>query len=326
MPDQRNGRQAARLTWLLTYPERMTPPDPESLRLLVLVGELGSIGAAAAELRVSQPSASKRLSRLERQLALPLVERTRQGCTLTPAGVMVCDWAKQVLAHVDGLMNGVRALRAQHEAKLRVAASMTVAEYLVPRWISQLRRTLPDVHLELDVANSLSVAEAVRHGHADLGFIETPVPPEGVSVRFVTRDRMVVVAPPEHPWARLRRPLTATELAATPLIVREHGSGTRETLYRALAGVGADPVTPLLELRSTTAARNAVVAGAGPAVLSVLAVATDLAEQRLVDVPVAALDLHRPLHAVWRCGLQLTGSAAALLATAMRTPEASPTE
>ncbi|MEV0697833.1 LysR family transcriptional regulator [Saccharopolyspora sp. NPDC050389] len=299
----------------------MAPPDPESLRLLVLVGELGSIGAAAAELRVSQPSASKRLGRLERQLALPLVERTRQGCTLTPAGTMVCDWAKQVLAHVDGLMNGVRALRAQHEAKLRVAASMTVAEYLAPRWISRLRATLPDVHLELDVANSLAVAEAVRHGHADLGFIETPVPPEGVSVRFVTRDRMVVVAPPEHPWARLRRPLTATELAATPLIVREHGSGTRETLHRALTEVGAEPVTPLLELRSTTAVRNSVVAGAGPAVLSVLAVATDLVEQRLVDVPVTALDLHRPLHAVWRAGLQLTGSAAALLAIAMRTPE-----
>lgn len=67
--------------------------------------------------------------------------------------------------------------------------------------------------------------------------------------------------------------------------------------------------------------RNSVVAGAGPAVLSVLAVATDLTEKRLVDVPVAALDLRRPLHAVWRSGLQLTGSAAALLAIAMRTPE-----
>ncbi|MER7013695.1 LysR family transcriptional regulator [Saccharopolyspora sp. NPDC000359] len=296
----------------------MTPPDSESLRLLVLVGELGSIGAAAAELQVSQPSASKRLSRLERQLGLPLVQRTRQGCTLTPAGVMVCDWARQVLAHVDGLMNGVRALRAQQQATLRVAASMTIAEYLVPRWLSHLRVALPDVHLELDVANSVAVAEAVRHGEADLGFIETPAPPDGVSVRFVTRDRMIVVAPPGHPWTRLRRPLTATELAATPLIVREHGSGTRETLHRALTEVGAEPVTPLLELRSTTAVRNSVVAGAGPAALSVLAVATDLAEHRLVEIPVADLDLRRPLHAVWRAGLRLTGSAAALLAIATR--------
>ncbi|RKT87978.1 DNA-binding transcriptional regulator, LysR family [Saccharopolyspora antimicrobica] len=296
----------------------MTPPDTESLRLLVGVAELGSIGAAAAELQVSQPSASKRLSRLERQLGLPLLQRTRQGCTLTPAGTMVCDWARQVLAHIDGLMSGVRALRAQQKSTLRVAASMTIAEYLVPRWLSRLRTALPDVHLELDVTNSAAVADAVRHDNADIGFIETPQPPEGVSVRYVTRDHMIVVAPPGHPWTRLRRPLTPTELAATPLIVREHGSGTRETLHRALTDTGTEPVTPLLELRSTTAVRNSVVAGAGPAALSVLAVATDLAEHRLVEIPVADLDLRRPLHAVWRAGLRLTGSAAALLAIATR--------
>ncbi|WP_433872537.1 LysR family transcriptional regulator [Saccharopolyspora sp. CA-218241] len=302
----------------------MTAPDSESLRLLVLVGELGSIGAAASELRVSQPAASKRLTSLERRLGLELVERTRQGCTLTPAGVVVTDWARQVLAHVDGLMNGVRALRAQQQSRLRVAASMTIAEYLAPGWISELRRAFPESHLELDVTNSATVVEAIRHGRADLGFVETPIAPEGVSVRHVTRDRMVLVVPPDHPWARLRRPLDPTELAATPLIVRERGSGTRETLYRALADLGADPVAPLLELHSTTAVRNSVVAGAGPSVLSILAVGTDLAERRVTEVDVDGIDLRRPLRAVWRSGLQLTGPAAALLATAMRTRDGRP--
>ncbi len=297
----------------------MTSPDPDSLRLLVLVGDLGSIGAAASELHVSQPSASKRLSSLERQLGLTLITRTRQGCTLTPAGEMVTDWAQQVLAHLDGLVNGARALRTQHESRLRVAASMTIAEYLAPSWISALRGTIPETHFELDVANSVTVADYVRHGHSDLGFVETPVAPEGVSVRHVTGDRMAVVVPPDHPWARRRNPLTPAELAATPLIVRERGSGTRETLYQALATARTDPVRPLLELHSTTAVRNSVVAGAGPSVLSVLAVATDLAENRVVEIPVADLDLRRPLHAVWRAGHQLAGPAAALLAIAMRT-------
>ncbi|MBA8824644.1 DNA-binding transcriptional LysR family regulator [Saccharopolyspora lacisalsi] len=295
----------------------MTAPDTESLRLLVLVGDLGSLGAAAAELRVSQPSASKRLSSLERQLGLTLLERTRQGCTLTPAGAMVRDWSGQVLTHLDGLLDGARALRARHEVHLRVAASMTVADYLAPAWISTLRTTLPEAHLELDVGNSVSVCDRVRHGQCDLGFIETPSVPEGVSRRYVTGDRMVVVVPPEHPWAQLRRSLSVTELAATPLIVRERGSGTRETLYQALSYRGSDPVAPLLELHSTTAVRNSVVAGAGPAVLSVLAVATDLAEARMVEVDVD-LDLRRPLHAVWRAGHRLTGPAAALLAIAVR--------
>lgn len=301
-------------------PADTVTPDTEALRLLVLVGDLGSIGAAAADLRQSQPAASKRLSALERQLGLTLVERSRQGCRLTAAGAVVSDWSRQVLAHVDGLMSGVRALRAQQRSTLRVAASMTVADYLAPGWISALREASPETQLALDVTNSDSVAEAVRHGHADLGFVEAPAVPDGVAARHVAHDRMAVIVPPEHPWARRRRPIGATELAATPLIVREPGSGTRDTLSRALAEAGAEQVTPLLELRSTTAVRNSVVAGAGPSVLSVLAVAGDLAERRVVEVPVAGIDLHRPLHAVWRAGHQLTGPAAALLAIAIRRP------
>lgn len=297
----------------------MAAPDPDALRLLVLVGELGSIGGAAAELHISQPAASKRLSSLERQLGLTLIERTRQGCNLTPAGVAVTDWAHQVLTRIDGLMDGVRALREQSDPKLRVTASMTVAEYLAPSWISELRTNSGDIHIALDVANSGSVTESVRHGHADLGFIETPAIPDGVSLRHVARDRMTLVVPPQHAWARRTRPLTPSELAATPLIVREEGSGTREVLYQALNEVGETPVTPLLDLHSTTAVRNAVVAGAGPALLSYLAVATDLSESRVVEVPVNGLTLHRPLHAVWRAGHRLTGPAATLLAIAMRT-------
>lgn len=295
----------------------MTEPDIPSLRLLVLVGELGSIGAAAAQLRTTQPAASKRLSALERRLGLDLLRRTRQGATLTPAGSTVADWARQVLTDLDALMTGVHALRAQHLQRLRVAASMTIADYLAPRWISALRTAFPDVRLELDSANSQTVTEAVRHGRADLGFLESPEVPDGVSVRYVTQDRMTVLVPPGHPWAR-RRAIDPAELAATPLIVREHGSGTRETLENALATAELRAVEPLLELHSTTAVRNSVAAGAGPAVLSVLAARADLAAGLVVEVPVTGLDLRRPLHAIWRAGHRLTGPAAALLSVALR--------
>lgn len=293
-------------------------PDPLSLRLLVLIAELGSIGAAAAQLRISQPSASKRLNSLERRLGLHLVERTRRGADLTPAGSTVLDWARDVLTDLDALHTGVHALRARHEQRLRVAASMTIADYLAPRWLTSLRTAFTGLRLELDVANSTAVTDAVRHDRADLGFLESPEVPDGVSVRYLARDRLTVVVPPDHRWARRREPLDPTELAATPLIVREHGSGTRETLEHALATAGATPTEPLLELHSTTSVRNSVVAGAGPAVLSTLAVATDLAAGHVVEVPVTGLDLHRPLHAVWRAGHRLTGPAAALLSVALR--------
>jgi DNA-binding transcriptional LysR family regulator len=295
-----------------------TAPDVESLRLLVLVGELGSLGRAAAHLRIAQPSASKRLATLERRLGLVLVDRTRRGSELTPAGIVVSGWARRVLDELDALVTGADALRAKREAELRVAASMTVAEYLAPTWIGELRLREPTLYVALQVTNSERVAELVRAGDVDVGFVESPSAPSGLSTRRVGTDRLVVVVAPGHPWARRRRPLPATELAGTPLVVREHGSGTRDTVERALAGVGVSLAVPLVELGSTTAVRGAVMAGTGPAVISELAVTTELAEGRLVRVDVTGVTFGRTLRAVWPAGRRLVGPAAELLTVAAR--------
>ncbi|EHN74839.1 LysR family, partial [Streptomyces coelicoflavus ZG0656] len=118
--------------------------------------------------------------------------------------------------------------------------------------------------------------------------------------------------------ARRRRPLLAAELAATPLVVRERGSGTRVALERALRRAGAEETRPLLELGSAAAVRGAVIAGTAPAVISELAVGTDLTDGRLVRVDVDGVELRRVLRAVWPSGRSLIGPAADLLAVAAR--------
>ncbi|MFE1207281.1 MULTISPECIES: LysR family transcriptional regulator [Streptomyces] len=292
-------------------------PDLESLRLLVLVGELGSLGGAATRLGIAQPSASKRLSTLERRLGLVLVDRTRRGSRLTSAGHMVSGWAQLVLDDVGALLTGAEALRSKRDAELRVAASMTVAEYLMPTWIGELRQTRPDLYVGLQVTNSEHVRELLHDGAVEMGFVESPRAPVGLSRRVVARDRLIVVVVPDHPWARRRKPLHVRELAATPIVVRERGSGTRETLDHALRRAGAEEARPLLELGSAAAVRGSVIAGAGPAVLSELAVGGDLAEGRLVPVEVEGVDLRRSLRAVWPAGRHLAGPAAELLAVAV---------
>ena len=298
--------------------------DLEALRLLVLVGELGSLGQAARRLDISQPSASKRLAALERRLGLSLVDRSRRGSTLTATGRVVSDWSRRVLDEVDALHSGLEALRREHHAELRVAASLTVAEHLAPRWIGELRRRWTELHVGMRVTNSASVATLVSAGEVDVGFLEAPTLPPGLTARPVARDRLAVVVAPRHPWSRRRSGILPDELAAAPLVVREAGSGTRDTLEHALARAHAGPVRPALELGSTTAVRTAVTAGAGPAVLSVYAVAADLGEGRLVEVPVHDLDLRRVLHAVWPAGHQLLGPAADLVATASLGADSSP--
>jgi DNA-binding transcriptional LysR family regulator len=289
-----------------------TPPDLDSLRLLVHVAELGSVGRAARAVGVAQPSATRRLAALERRAGLPLLVRTPAGSTLTTDGKLVVAWASTLLAAVEEFQGSLTALRSNRAATLRIAASMTIAEALLPRWLSDLRRSEPDVHVGLTVTNSTSVARLVlTDGDVDLGFVEGPTLTEGLASRVVGVDQLIVVVSPAHRWARRRRPLGPAELAATPLVVREPGSGTRETLDRLL--VRLEPVDPQLELGSNAAVRGAAVAGIAPAVLSRHAVDADLASGALVEVAVQDLRLERRLRAVWPRGRRLTGPAATLL-------------
>ncbi|MEZ0095193.1 LysR substrate-binding domain-containing protein [Streptacidiphilus sp. EB129] len=288
-------------------------PDLHTLELLVAIAETGSIGRAAARLSITQPSASARMRTLERRLRLDLLDRSTRGSRLTPAGLLLTDWAREVLAQAHRLAESLAVLQSQQQGQLRIAASLTLAEHLLPAWLMTLRRQIPGVHAVMRVSNSQQVIAAVRHGEADLGFIEGPYVPQDVRALPVGHDRLIVVTAPHHGWTRRSVPLSGAELADTPLLLREAGSGTRETLEHALRPWDG-PSVPVLELGSTAPLRSAAAQGAAPAVLSRLAVAEDLAAGRLVEIPVAEdVRLARTLHAVWPHDTELPESARTLL-------------
>ena len=288
-------------------------PDLGAMELLLAVARLGSLGRAARELGISQPAASGRLRALETQLGVALVRRSPTGSRLTDEGALVSVWARRVVEAAEAFDVGAQALRGRRDSRLRVAASMTVGEYLLPGWLIALHGRRPGTAVSLAAGNSAAVAQQVLAGDADLGFVEGLDVPPGLDSAVIGHDQLLVVVAPGHPWARRRRPLQADELATTPLILREAGSGTRQVLDAALAPHGG-PAAPLLELASTTAAKAATVSGAGPAVLSELAVAEELGTGRLAAVPIAPeLPLTRSLRAVWPAGHRPAGPARDLL-------------
>ncbi|MFC3577181.1 LysR family transcriptional regulator [Streptomyces yaanensis] len=284
-------------------------PDLGALELLLAVARLGSLGRAARELGITQPAASSRIRSMERQLGVALVDRSPRGSRLTDAGALVTDWARRIVEAAEAFDAGAQALRGRRDSRLRVAASMTIAEYLLPGWLIALRAQRPDTAVSLLAGNSAAVAERLLADEADLGFVEGLSVPAGLEAAVVAHDRLIVVTAPGHPWARRRTPLSARELASTPLILREEGSGTRQVLDTALGGLAR----PLLELSSTTAVKSSAVSGAGPAVLSELAVGEELSARRLVSVPVDGVRLDRVLRAVWRTGHRPTGPGRDLL-------------
>lgn len=295
-----------------------------SLRLLVEVVDRRSIGAAARQLGISQPAGSERLAALERRLGVQLCLRGPTGIRPTPAGLSVREWAVEVLEAAERLALGVATLNREREGDARIAASLTIADYLMASWVHALRRSSPGASVRLEVANSAEVVRSVADGAADLGFVEGGGPPAGLVSQVIGADELVVVVTPAHPWAhRASRAVEAAELAVTPLVVREEGSGTRDVLERALRAAGrraagrrglhGPAFVAALELGSTRAIKAAVLAGDGPGVVSALAVAEELACGDLVRIGVDDARLTRRLRAIWREECPPVGAAGSLL-------------
>jgi DNA-binding transcriptional LysR family regulator len=287
--------------------------DLGSLALFATAVRTGSVSQAAAAHFISQPSASARIHKLETQLGVQLLERSARGSVPTSAGGLVAAWTADLLGSAERLISGVEALREQRAGTLRIAASYTVAEYLLPKWLAVLKQRFPDTAVELQVTNSAGVIVAVTNELAELGFTETPDTPAGLEWKVVGCDELVLVVHPDHPWAHRRTPMRPAMFERDPLIIREPGSGTRESFERALRSVGVTPCPPLLELGSTAAVKGAVLSGAGAAVLSLVAVEAELREHRLHRVEVIGLDLSRQLRATWVAGQQQLDRVRALL-------------
>ena len=324
-----------------------TVHDLGALRALREVGRQGSIAAAASALGVSQQALSARMRTLERATGVTLLARTPSGSHLTEQGRLVVGWAEDVLDGADRLEAGLRSIRSGVSHRLAIAASQTIAEHLVPHWLVELRSVeragaeqagaeqagaeqsgaeqsgaeraggFPPTVVELTVANSTGVLDLVRRGKAGLGFIETPHLPPDLVTAHLRNDELLVVTAPGHPWARRRRPLTPSQVAAVPLVMREAGSGTRDTLTDHLAAQDP-PLRPkiAMELGTSAAVRSAIAAGVGPGVLSRLAVRDDLVLGRLVAIELAGPPLTRQLTAVWKPGEPLPPEAERLLGVA----------
>lgn len=275
-----------------------TFPELAALDLFATVVQLGSVSKAAAAHGISQPSASSRIRGLERQLGVQLLDRSPTGSTPTPQGTIVAGWTDAILRAALDLAAGLEALKTEQAGRLRISASYTIAEYLLPGWLGRFLRDHGSDTISLDVENSTAVLNQVGLGAADLGFIETPLDTPSMEQRIVAHDQLVAVVAADHRWTS-RTSVPLAELAATPLIMREEGSGTRQALESALRSADLPPPPSVIELGSTAAVRSAVVSGNSPTVISRLAVATELHSGTLVEVVIDDLSITRELRAVW---------------------------
>jgi len=296
----------------------VTAIDLDAMRVIAAVARAGSIAGAATVVGTTPQAVSARLRGAERALGLHLFDRTTAGTVATATGHDIAAWAAEVLEAADRFEERTEQLRAPRPGTVRVAASLTIAEHLAPAWMVETAETTAD-RVELAAMNSVEVCAAVRARDVDLGFVESTDVPGDLASTLVARDELVLVAAPGSTVGTAGG-LTLAELAATPLVTREEGSGTRSSFEHLCHSHGLDVVaSPVRVVATTAGVRAAVAAGVGPAVLSTLAVRDDLALGRLRRIRVTDARLVRPLTAVWRRDRELGAAAARFVETARRT-------
>jgi DNA-binding transcriptional LysR family regulator len=272
------------------------PLSGRDLAAFVAAVDSGSVQGAADALALTQSAATKRLQALERRLGVQLLERGATGVEPTAPGRALYPLAREALAALQAAEAAVGG--SESVPTLRLYASHTIGEMLLPHWLSAFRAVAAGYRITAEIANTGEVAHAVREGVAEIGFVEGPVAAmRGLRELVVAHDEIRVVVAASHPWAR-RRAVPLAVLAGEPLLARESGSGTRAVALERLAQAGVE-LTPALEVSSTEGLKRAVLSG-GYTLLSERTVTAELVAGTLAAVPVAGVDLRRPLRAIKR--------------------------
>lgn len=247
--------------------------DLAELRAFCAAVDLGSLGRAARLLRVSQPALSKRMRTIEAVVGTRLVERSPRGIAPTPAGEKLYVEARKLLAQAEAVDDLVRGLGGE-EAPVRLAASHTIAEFVLPGPLVEFERRR-DRHLsvELVVANSIVVRELVRDGRADFGIAAVDQLASGVGALAETpfcQDEVILAVPHGHEWAELAA-VPLEQFVSARLVMRDPSANTRRVVDEALAARGLALVPPLAEVGSTSAAKATAISEGAPVLLSSLA-------------------------------------------------------
>jgi DNA-binding transcriptional LysR family regulator len=255
--------------------------------------ESGTVRGAAETLNLTQSAATKRIRSLERRVGASLLDRGALGVAPTRLGRVLYPEAKHVLSALAAAER-VIADEAAGDVPLRLAASRTIGEFVLPRWLAAFRMASGAIRVELDVRNSPAVLAALHRGEVDVAFVEGTDELDGLDVMTLVHDEIVVVVAAGHRWAR-RDAVDAAQLSSEPFLTREKGSGTRAVAEQALGRAGVI-LRPSLEAASTQSLKRAVRAG-GFTLLSRLAVSHEDGGG-LVRLRVRGADLSRELRAV----------------------------
>lgn len=264
------------------------------LRIFVAIVEHGTLSEAGEALGITQPAVSRQATALEEALGERLFDRGPREIRLTEAGALLARYGRRLFTVEAEAEHALGELRRLERGRLRLGASLTIANHLLPPLLAEFADNHPELELSVQIANTETTQSRLREGEIELALTEGVVDDPLFTRRVFARDRLVLVLPPDHALAGQRR-VSRTRALKEAMILREPGSGTRAMVER---GFGGGPLEPKMVLGSAEAIKAVVARGLGVSVLSEWTVAPEVRRGELVAVELTGDRWSRDLHVV----------------------------
>ncbi len=283
----------------------------ENYRIIVFraVAEQASFRKASEILHLSQPAVSQHIHALEEELGIRLFDRTGNRVRLTDAGKLMLDYARKGAQLAQKTRGSIAEISGDLRGELRIGASTTVAQYVLPTMLGTFQKRHPNIRLSVMSGNTEDIVARLATASIDVGMIEGPPLTREVHVEPFLDDSMILIAPATAEWAGAST-INPSDLATLPLLLREHGSGSRRVVEDALqmSGLTLHELRIAMELDSTEAIVSAVEARLGVGFVSMWAIRKELLLGTVVQVQVRGLEIRRQFTLVRALGPDPVGA------------------
>ncbi len=266
----------------------------------------------AEELHLTQPAVTHHVRSLSAHFGVTLVDLVGRRAVLTEAGRFLAERATPILGYVDALERDMHEFAAAQSGRLRIGASDTIGNYLLPDLLAAFARRHPGVRADVVGGNTTEIVERLRAGDIALALVEGEAAGDDLAWAPFADDVLTLVVPPDHPLAG-RRDAGVRDLAGEAFVARELGSGTRALFEHGMRAAGIVP-NVVLALPSGEAVVRAVAAGIGIAVVSPRVSADARQRGRVAEVPLAGVRFARHFRAARIARLTLSPAASSFLA------------
>ncbi len=266
------------------------------LKVFMVVVENASITQAAEQLHMTQPAVSIQIKNLQSQFDIPLTEIIGRKLYVTDFGRELYQIAERILAEVSSIGYKTNSFKGMLSGRLKLSVAST-GKYVMPFYLKDFLKKNPGVDLLMDVTNKTRVVKSLENNEVDFSLVSVLPDTVDIEQEILLPNSLYLTGPADH-GLKTTKPLNKSVFDELPLIYREAGSGTRVTMQRYFQKANIVPRIRM-ELTSNEAVKQAVMAGLGYSIQSILSIKNELRQKEIKIIPVKGLPLTENWRLVW---------------------------